>query len=92
MDVVFFREINPNYAKASIYDLEKEHSSGDSWIILGKDDESKKSSDSIKSTGRYVLEVKGDDLLICSPTVLGFSLGIKIWGEHSKFPRKVPSS
>lgn len=31
-------------------------------------------------------EVKGDDLLICSPTVPGFSLRRKMWGECFIFP------
>ena len=32
--------------------------------------------------------MKGDGLLIYSPTVLGFSLGIKLWGKRFIFPRR----
>lgn len=83
VDAAYFREANPNYAKASINESEKERSSGNGWIILGGEDDSEKSSDSVKSKGIEPSEVKGDDLLICSPTVLGFSLGIKMWAEFA---------
>jgi hypothetical protein len=81
VDAAYFREANPNYAKASIKDSERERSSNNGWYVFGDEDDSEKSSDSVKSNGMEPSEVKGDDLLICSPTVLGFSLGIKMWGE-----------
>ena len=88
VDAAYFREANPNYAKATVDESNKESSSSDGWILLGGDDDSEKSSDSVKSNGMEPSEVKGDNLLICSPTVLGFSLGNKLWGEHLIFPVK----
>jgi hypothetical protein len=78
VDAAYFQEANPNYAKVSIDKSNKESSSIDGWMIFRDKDDSKKSSDSVKSNRMKPLEVKGDDLLICSPTVLRFSLGIKM--------------
>ncbi|CZR66033.1 uncharacterized protein PAC_15933 [Phialocephala subalpina] len=83
VDAAYFREANPNYAKPSIDEHNKESSSNHGWLYLGGDDDSEKSSDSVKSNGMEPSDVKGDDLLICSPTVLGFSLGIKLWAEFA---------
>jgi len=88
----YLREANPNYAKASINELEKETSLSNGWIIFRDKDDSEKISDSVKTNGLELLEVKGDDLLICSPNVLGFSLGIKMWGECFIFPYTVVRS
>jgi hypothetical protein len=76
VDAAYFREANPNYAKPSIDKPDKERSSRYDWY--GGDDDPPKSSNAVKSNGIEPLDVKGDDLLICSPTVLGFSLGIKL--------------
>jgi hypothetical protein len=84
VDAIYFREANPNYARASIDELDKESSSLSGWTILGSDD-SEKSPDAVKKTGMEPSDVKGDDLLICSPTLLGFSLGNKLWGERPIF-------
>lgn len=71
IDAAYFREENPNYARPSI----KESDKGSGWILIDLNEVSKKSSSSAKGNGIDLLEVKGDDLLICSPTVPGFSLG-----------------
>jgi len=96
VDATYFREANPNYTKASINELEKESSLGNNWFVFRNKDNAEKTSDSVKTNGLEPSEVKGDNLLICSPTVLGFSLGIKLWSEHficparsSEAPRKV---
>ena len=41
-----------------------------------------KESSSTKDKGIDPSEVKGDDLLICSPTVPTFSLSDRRWGKH----------
>jgi hypothetical protein len=89
VDAAYFREENPNYARPSI----KESEEGSSWIFIDLDEVSEKSSSSAKGNGMDPSEVKGDDLLICSPTVPGFSLDNSRWGEHliifcccNKFP------
>jgi hypothetical protein len=88
VDVVYFREENPNYTRPSI----KESNKNLSLICYDPDEVNKKLS-SAKGSGMDPSEVRGDDLLICSPTVPGFSLGNSRWGEHlllyycrSKFP------
>ncbi|KAH8759552.1 hypothetical protein F5882DRAFT_453760 [Hyaloscypha sp. PMI_1271] len=83
VDAAYFREANPNYARASIEESDKESSSPPGWTILGSDDDSETSSDVVKSNGMEPSDVKGDELLICSPTVLGFSLGNKLWAEFA---------
>jgi len=77
VDAAYFREANPNYARASIEES-NESSSPPSWTILGSDDDSKESSDVVKSNGMEPLDVKGDDILIYSSTMLGFSLRNKL--------------
>ena len=85
VDAAYFRKANPKYAKASINKFEKERSPGNGWIIWGNEDGSEKSSDSVKSNGMEPSEAKGNDLLIGSPTVPGFSLASKICGEDLMF-------
>jgi hypothetical protein len=41
------------------------------------------SSDRVRSSGTKPSEMKQEDLLICCPTLLGFSLSKKVWGETS---------
>lgn len=83
VDAPYFREENPNYARPSV----KESDKGDGLFIIGDDTSSAKPSSVVESNGMDPSEVKGDDLLICSPTVPGYSLGNKHWGE-----RLIPSS
>ncbi|PMD60368.1 uncharacterized protein K444DRAFT_642994 [Hyaloscypha bicolor E] len=82
VNAIYFREANPNYARASMDESDKESSSLSGWTILGSD-ESEKSPDAVKKTGMEPSDVKGEDLLICSPTLLGFSLGNKLWAEFA---------
>lgn len=89
VNVAYFREANPNYVKASINESEKERPSGNGWVIWETEDDSEKSSDAVKSTEKGLSDVTGDDLLICSSTMLGFSLATKLWGKHSIFSTKV---
>jgi hypothetical protein len=81
VDAAYFREANPNYARASIEDSDRESLTTPSWTIFGSDDDSKELSDVVKSNGMEPSDIKGDGLLICSLTMLGFSLGNKLWGE-----------
>lgn len=39
-------------------------------------------TDVVKSIGKESAEVAGDDVLLCSPTVFGFSLDKKLWRKH----------
>jgi len=92
VDAAYFREANPNYARPSINEPDPP---GISWVTFAPEDSRKGSSDSVRSNGMDPSEVRGDDLLICSPTVLGFGLGNKLWGERLIFSiryREVPPS
>jgi hypothetical protein len=81
VDPVLFREYNPNYTKPSVDELRK-HTNSDMYIFdFAKlfDDPAEKKLDKVKSNGKEPAELKNDNLLICSPTVLGFSLNDKFW-------------
>lgn len=80
IDAAYFREENPNYTRPSIKESNGCRQTG--WVILGLDEIDEEEPSPAKGDGRHLLEVKGDDLLICSPTVPGFSLGDSRWGER----------
>jgi len=83
VDAAYFREENPNYTRPSI----KESNGGalPGWVILDLDEDDEEGPSTAKGNGMDPSEVKGDDLLICSPTVPGFSLGNSRWGELDSF-------
>jgi hypothetical protein len=73
--MVYFREENPNYTRPSIKEPDKRPG-----CIIDLNKISKKLlflAKSNKSNRIDPLEVKGDDLLICSLTIPRFSLGNK---------------
>ena len=35
----------------------------------------------VKSNGTVLGEMKEEDLMVCNPTVLGYSFGNRLWGE-----------
>ncbi|KAH6701253.1 P-loop containing nucleoside triphosphate hydrolase protein [Leptodontidium sp. MPI-SDFR-AT-0119] len=78
VDAAYFREENPNYARPSIKNSDKGSLAG--WHVIDFDDAEEVSA-SAKNNGIDLLEVRGDDLLICSPTVPAFSLGDRRWAE-----------
>jgi len=77
VDAAYFREENPNYARPSIEGSDK----GSTWIYIDLDEVDRELSSSAKGNGMDPSKVKGDDLLVCSPTVPGFSLDDNRWGE-----------
>lgn len=81
VDPVLFRENNPNYAKPSI-DEQRKYRTNDIWTICFGEPAEKKLN-KVKSNGKEPTELKHEDLLICSPTVLGFSLDNKLWLEFA---------
>lgn len=70
VDPELFRKTNPNYPR-----LFTKKSDGN--IFCGKS-----LSERVKSNGLNPDDLEGDDWLILSPTVLGFSLDNKFWGEY----------
>lgn len=81
IDAGLFRKSNPNYPRLQ---TKKPASAAlDGFVIDLWADSSTNQSDShrVKSNGMEPSEMKEDDLLLCCPTLLGFSLGDKFWGE-----------
>ncbi|EED11723.1 conserved hypothetical protein [Talaromyces stipitatus ATCC 10500] len=75
VDAAIFRKTNPNYPRLEIkkpdtvdFFFEQVKQGGPESRIRGKDID--------------FSAMKEEDLAICSPTVLGFSLNEKIWGEY----------
>ncbi|KAL2380145.1 hypothetical protein RJZ90_004791 [Blastomyces dermatitidis] len=75
-----FKETNPNYKKPSI--SEPSRSATDIWLFLDVEGTTEISTDVIKSIGKESADMAGDDVLLCNPTVLGFSLDKKLWHKH----------
>ena len=76
VDAAFFRENNPNYVRPRISGLTEKKSLNDGCFSLLPENE-------VKSNGREPSQMKEDDLLLCSPTVRGWSFGSKRWREFS---------
>ncbi|OBT82974.1 hypothetical protein VE02_08457 [Pseudogymnoascus sp. 03VT05] len=81
VDPAHFKETNPNYKKPSISEPSK--SATDIWLFLDVGDTTETSTDVVKSIRKESAEVAGDDVLLCSPTVLSFSLDKKLWLEFA---------
>ena len=77
VDAKQFRKSNPNYPRLFA------QSSGSTGDMLFGFTSATDQADSkrVKSTSVTGGDPSKDDLLICSPTVLAFSLGDKFWGE-----------
>ena len=83
IDAALFRKCNPNYPRLQSRILAETDGFGNFFDSLT----SQSHSPSVKSNGMVPSEMKKEDLLICCPTVLGFSLSDKFWGETSHFHR-----
>jgi len=77
VDAGFFRENNPNYIRPRISGLVEKKSLNDGWFTFEPEQE-------VKSNGREPNKMTADDLLLCSPTVRGWSFGNKLWRESSR--------
>jgi hypothetical protein len=72
IDPDFFWKMNPNYSRPRTdLDVTRPNQPPPGWSTRTV----------VKSNGIEPAELTEDDLLICCPTVLGFSFGEKIWGE-----------
>ena len=72
VDAAYFRRINPNYSRPRV-----EQSSW--WEGLWESSALDGDKGDIKTSAVPPNELEVDDLLVCSPTVLGFSLNDKQW-------------
>jgi hypothetical protein len=88
IDAAFFQEINPNSGSRPRVtvpaDKEWVWDSSGEWH-LSSEFSSGPPLRQVKSIGIEPVELKEDELLICCPTVPGFSLGDKLWGEILSF-------
>ena len=78
IDAIFFQEANLNHTRPSINQLIKQDLSDEAWIIFESDDRSTNQSDQVKSNDKDSAKMNEDDLILCSPTVRGFSYGNKM--------------
>jgi hypothetical protein len=78
VDAAMFQEINPNYTRPSIF---KSTNSIDLWLF-GDTTSSNKLDESAMESSVNLDALTDEDLLICSPTVLGFSLNDKLWCKN----------
>ncbi|EQL37999.1 hypothetical protein BDFG_01016 [Blastomyces dermatitidis ATCC 26199] len=69
-----FQEVNPGYPKLQ---------NRVSCIDLFNGTASDRFEERVKCTDKRPGELSENDLLVCTPTVLGFSLGDKFWGEFA---------
>ena len=85
VNTVYFQQINPNYARPQI---DKSPKILDLLAIFDFAGGSIKKKDQIKRTDVDLTEIKDQDFLISSPTVLGFSLSDKLWHTLSLLTHK----
>lgn len=71
VDVVFFRENNPNYVRSRISELTKKKSLDNGWFTLVSEYE-------VKSNGKEPSKKKKKNLLLCSTIVREWSFGNKL--------------
>jgi hypothetical protein len=79
IDPDFFWKMNPNYSRPRT-DLDVTRPNRSGQLLLPGYSSSR---NVVKSGGVEPAEITEDDLLICCPTVLGFSFGEKKWGEST---------
>jgi hypothetical protein len=79
LDAAFFRKMNPNYTRPQPNELVKKKTDNDGFFEIFSESSSKRTLDQIKDNGVEPTEIEETDLLICCPTVPGFSLGDKLW-------------
>jgi hypothetical protein len=82
IDASEFKQVNPNYSNSRISsraDLFEEPFLHDLFLRW---DTPSNDSNAVKTNGIAPNETKGEDLLLCSPTVLGFSFSNKLWRQY----------
>jgi hypothetical protein len=77
IDADLFRKSNPNYPRLQNQTAPLDGLVIDVWGNIVHSSEPNR----VISNGTKPSEMKKEDLIICCPTLLGFSLGAKFWGE-----------
>jgi hypothetical protein len=83
VDAISFREKNPNYFGQPVNARSSQDGSIDIGLYRDADSDS---DDSSSGNNQEVTKRKttynGEDLLLCNPTVFGFCLSTKQWGQY----------
>jgi hypothetical protein len=79
LDAAFFRKMNPNYTRPQPNELVRNKTERDLFFEDYSESSNEGSLDRIKGNGVEPTNIEEKDLLICCPTVPGFSLGDKLW-------------
>lgn len=79
LDAAFFRKMNPSYTRPQPDELVKKNTDDDGWREIFAESFSERNIDQVQGNGVEPTQIEEKDLLICCPTVLGFSLGDKLW-------------
>jgi hypothetical protein len=84
VNAAFFHKINPNYSRSCIIEPAKQNSLDN--IFFRGDDSSINKIDKIISSRKELTELEEHELIICCPTVPGFSFGDKLWCNNFPLP------
>jgi hypothetical protein len=76
VDAAFFHKSNPNYSRPRIIEPVEAIDIG---FLFGSSGNFITKPDNVTSTGKEPTELKEDELIICCPTLKGFSFGDKLW-------------
>lgn len=82
VDAQYFEEANPNHCKPQVEQSVPSRSFIPGMCYVWTDEDMKSKSARVKSNGTTDVHVSGEDLLLCSPTVPGFSYAKKMWGTQ----------
>ena len=86
IDAAFFHKMNLNYSQPCIIEPAKQNSLNDTYILFRGDDNSTNKRDKITSSKKEPTELEEHELIICCPTVPGFSFGDKLWCNTFPLP------
>jgi hypothetical protein len=81
IDASEFKQVDPNYSSSRISSRADLFEEPFSYHRLGWDTLFSNDSKAVKTNSKLPNEIKEEDLLLCSPTVLGFSFSNKLWCE-----------
>lgn len=77
IDAASFKEINPNYGSQCVA---RKSSDAIVYILTDQNSDMKQDQKGVSSKVLVPSEMRDEELLLCSPTVLGFSLSKRLWG------------
>ena len=83
VDAAFFNAMQPNYSRPRVHDKLAPKTDGIAIIDLGSlfDDDRTRDMEKLRGNSTELHQLSEDELLICSPTVRGFSFQEKLFSE-----------